>query len=40
MNYLVRTFAAFVFALQVACGCLGGTADAAVSGLKAGVLKC
>ncbi len=40
MNCLLRKFAAIGFAVALTFGCLGDTADAATSGVKAGVLKC
>ena len=40
MNCSLRTFAAIGFALALTCGFYSDTADAAKSGVKAGVLKC
>ena len=40
MSYLLRKIAAIGFAMALAYGGLGHTAEAAESGVKAGVLKC
>ncbi len=40
MSFLLRKFSAIGFAMALGYGCLGAPADAAESGVKAGVLKC